>query len=204
MSIPFLITLGIPVLLAPIWTHGIFWNVYKVEEKQIFLDNRAIEIGRSDRLLFNLVRSMNSKLRALEIPHHVAHLCRFYPATAIQCAIQDKIMEKQVRVLHQLTGRLAQSLWTGTTERIRSQLRGRNTDVVLQRENTVPLVAKRCSICGLETQWEVSQRGTSTRLISSTPKQLTTQVRMRGKSLRIGAEWNYFLENGDGQVHENK
>jgi len=140
--------------MAPMWTYALFSDAFVRERQQIAVDNAAIVLGQSDRKCLNELYAANHYLAELDRKHHEFHFCAQKDPTAT-CAAIDKGYEEQISSYHRRAHSTAVAHWEEARVVAHREAARLETRISMSRPNDIPLVAGKCSLCLLETQWQI-------------------------------------------------
>lgn len=198
MSISWII--GIGMLMGSLVTSlgMLYLDSYDWRHSQVGIDNLAIEIGKEDSDILEMLRIKNMVLTAAEKIHHVLHACARIPWTAAGCVAPDEAAEASIRVLVRTTKIAATTRWLTNGTRTTLKLSEIGKGGVLRRMQTVPFDTSMCPICHLESGFRLTQSSIRHHL-STFEKQRYLQVGVKivGKSLTQKERWNYKLNLGE-------
>jgi hypothetical protein len=163
-------------MIAPLLTQSIYRELLEKQKRQIHLDNRAIEIGRKQREIFNELRKSNLWIIEREGIHHQMHLCAKsnLPESAL-CQIKDSELEIELLTEHQKEGLQAKSKWAS-----------------LGLAEPLPIREMKCKTCGLGLYWEVENKLPLYTLKWEASGQ-GVRWGIRGQSLFDTKPWDYYL-----------
>ena len=196
----FFIALAFVLVAAPVLTSEMFRSAWHSERRQIAVDNAGITLGQHERDLFRDLQAHNRHMKTAEQAHHLVHLCARTPSPEMEgCIAADEKIEQTLKAWHSLARAKAVMAWLragraakATAEELENQIG------LLYRNPLPPLEAGKCSICGLESYWEISEDDlpmqTRIEAVRETPEgeRPFVWVRSVGKSLRE-SDWDYRL-----------
>jgi hypothetical protein len=172
-----------PIAVAPLMTHGLYGQAYRVEYRQIALDNAAIGLGRGQRAAFRYLAETNRKLRALEAVHHPAHACARLPQPTPACLAADRSAELAIRTLRNEAYAAAQIRWASARGQARTELGRWQVEATVHSPVRIPVAPVRCPLCGLDVFWERESDRISSDLVSPGAPWLGVRVALWGRSL---------------------
>lgn len=135
-------------IAGPLLTQNIFRAAFEHERVQIEVDNAAIVMGRRWREAIRIVQVARRTVSALELAHHVAHLCALTGEP--ECVATDKGLEKKLEGIVQLAEMAARERWA-------AGWRGLGNRVLASRAPAAaPVKKENCPVCGMPLQlvWE--------------------------------------------------
>jgi len=185
------------LVIAPWQSRGIFCDIFRVERKQIAVDNAAITLGRRDREIFRFLSASNRILRRIEVVHHALHFCARTPTGLAKCLAKDILVERQMEAFLQGIYGTASAMWLAARLDAISTAAELYETVVISRPITLPVKALRCPICQRPNRWEWRLDDSITAEVRDVGGDVTpVRIRMSGASIASGDGWNYVLEEG--------
>ncbi len=200
MSIPWIFGIALLLLKSIYLVGGIYHNAGLWKKNQIILDDLAIEIGKSDRGVFNRLREVNFAVAAMEPAHHSAHVLKNSPWPWISgpAKAADIFFEWKIRLLINTADVYAKTMWRMSTARGKLVVGKINKGKVF-REDDIPVSKKTCLFCRLETSFKTTQSPIRTDLaVRASPRDLQTGMELVGNTLFDTQPWNYKLDLGKG------
>ena len=164
------------LVVAPLRTVRIYRDAEAWETRQIAVDNAAIRLGQSDRGVFRSLREAHRIAMALEAIHHPLHACARAVVTTGECFEPDLAIEAEIEAFHRTTEGAARAMWRWGEVGLPS--------LALEslRRPEIPLTEKRCAVCGLASNWELSLPTEAWLRASSSPRvEATERLRKDGE-----------------------
>lgn len=165
MSVSFFFSLIMILVAAPYMTHQMFSESYSHQTTQIALDNAAIKLGQKDRSTLNFIESSNRLIKLIERFHDPVHLAVNSGAGTSYLVAQDQIFESSIKEIHSGALEVASLRWLESFLSANGELhRLKRSLLQKKRANKVPLMSKRCPVCGREVLWEINTAKTESML----------------------------------------
>ena len=201
MLIPLFLMMAVPLVMGSVGIANLYQLEIQWQQRQIHLDNTAIELGREVRTLLNRLVASENELKILHEQLHRAMVCSAIPATALSCRalllrLRGIIQAKSLKSLSE-----AQSSWRFTKNKISKKLWARSEDFRLGMQNTLGVSKGPCSICQLPRFWWVAPSK-----LKISAWDLTNAARSVGVSFQketlSNSQWNFRLWGTAFQVHQ--